>query len=387
MNKLIIILLFLVFKISSYAQIMASSYQAVNHVPNFITGGMTVRYEIGQSASYSGTTTVTDLMGNANATVYNTPSYNTTGTKYLNFASSSSNYILTGNIGSTYNESVFMWVYPTGNGVILSELGQASINNSYHNSNIEMVSGALKFSIWNSAIITSSIATPLNMWHYVGFTYNGSTLTAYVNGVIAGSINVNRSAPANLYFGIGAMEGTNMGNGGYGNFRLGAFHYYKRGLSFNEVVLNYNKSKPNFINSVIFSQSFVSGMPPGASVETAFNTFRSSLTSTYTSFSIYSNLNSGITVTDPVNVPLIANALHTGTAGSWTIGGNVWKVALNCGTPTIGGASVVFTNSTNGCSCSTGTIYTIRPHINNFNWGGIGGECSQPSQTLTLIFY
>lgn len=246
MKRIIIILLFWVFKISTYAQIMASSYHAANHVPNFITGGMTVRYEIGQSASYSGTTSVTDLMGNVNATLYNSPSYNSTGTKYLNFASGSSNYILTGNIGSTYNESVFMWIYPTGNGVILSELGQASINNSYHDSNIEMVSGTLKFSIWNSATITSSIATPLNMWHYIGFTYNGTTLTAYVNGAVAGSTTVSRTPPANLYFGIGATDATSMGNGGYGNFRLGAFHYYKRGLSFNEVGLNYNATLSKF---------------------------------------------------------------------------------------------------------------------------------------------
>lgn len=387
MKKIVFILLLLVVE-NGLSQIMTSSFQAANHVPKFITGGMTVRYEVGENSSFSGGTTVTDLMGTANATAYNSPTYVSTGTRYLNLSSSSSNYILTGNIGATYNQSVFMWVYPTGNGVLLAELGQAAINTSYHDSNIEMVSGTLRFSIWNTPTIISSVATPLNMWHYVGLTYDGTTLRAYVNGVQAGSVNSARVPPANLHYGIGAVSGTNMGNGGYGNFRFSAFHYYKRALSSTEVKLNYESTKAKFVNAVIFSQTFTSGVAPGASIENAFNTFRAALTDSYTTFKIYSNLNpTGITVTDVTLVPQIANALRTATEGSWTIGSNIWKVALNCGNPSIGGASVVFTNSVNGCSCNTGTIYTIRPHINNYNWGGIGGECSQPTQTLTFMFY
>ena len=243
MKRILIILIFWSISLISNAQAMTASYQAVNYIPTFITGGMTVRYEIGDANSYSGTTTVNDLMNNANASVVNAPTYNSAGTRYLNFNSASSNYILTGNIGASYNESAFMWIYPTGNGVILAELGQGAINTSYHDSNIEMVAGTLKFSIWNSSSITSTIATPLNYWYYVGFTYDGTTLTAYVNGQVAGSTTVTRSPPGNLYYGIGAADATNMGNGGYGNFRLNAFHYYKRALSLNEIKLNYVTSK------------------------------------------------------------------------------------------------------------------------------------------------
>lgn len=387
MKKTVLIAL-LLFIENGTSQIMTSSFQAVNHVPKFITGGMTVRYEIGENNSYSGGSSIVDLIGTANATIFNNPSYVQTGTKYLNLLSGSSNYIRTGNIGATYNQSVFLWIYPTSNGVVLAELGQATINTAYQNSNIEMVSGTLRFSIWNTPTIISSVATPLNMWHYVGLTYDGTTLRAYVNGVQAGSVNSARIPPSNLYYGIGAVSSTNMGNGGYGNFRFGAFHYYKRALSLNEVKLNYESTKANYVNAVIFSQTFTSGIAPGAAIETAFNTFRAALTGSYTSFKIFSNLNpTGITVTDATVVPQIANALRTANIGSWTIGSNIWRVDLNCGNPSIGGASVVFTNSVSGCSCQTGTIYTIRPHINNNNWGGIGGECSQPTQTLTFMFY
>lgn len=255
MKHFIIISIFFTWPDICFPQAMMASYQAVNYKPGFITGGMTVRYEISNIGSYNGTSSIIDLIGNSNGTLYNIPTFSNTGYKNLNFSSTSSQYILTSNIGSTYNESIFMWVYPTGNGVILSELGQEAINTYYHDSNIEMVGGTLKFSIWNSSFITSSIATPLNTWYYVGMTYNGTNLTAYVNGAVAGSTTVSRSAPTNLYFGIGAADGTNMGNGGYGNFKLGAFHYYKRALSANEVKLNFNSSKLNDGSSADFASS------------------------------------------------------------------------------------------------------------------------------------
>lgn len=238
-------LLFIILSISTIciglnAQPILPVYQSVNYLPTFVTGGMTVRYEISNVNSYNGGSVIYDLMGNANANLINGPIYTNTGAHNLNFSSASAQYLLTNNIGSTYNQSIFMWVYPTGNGVILSELGQAQINASYHDSNIEMVNGTLKFSIWNSTFITSNIATPLNTWCYIGMTYDGTNLNVYINGASAGSTVVTRTPPTNLYYGIAAADGTNMGNGGYGNFKLGAFHYYKRALSFNEINLNYN---------------------------------------------------------------------------------------------------------------------------------------------------
>ncbi len=145
----------------------------------------------------------------------------------------------------------------------------------------------------------------------------------------------------------------------------------------------------NYSGPGVFSQTYTNNLAPGAAIETAFNTFRASLTGSYTSFQIFSDLNpTGITVTDATYVPQIATALRNGnTAAYWTIGSNTWRVELNCGTPSIGGASVIFTNSSSGCNCGSGNIYTIRPDINNSNWGGIGAECGQPTQTLTLRFY
>lgn len=233
--------------INSFAngQAMFASYQAVNYVPTFITAGMRVRYEVTNTSSYSGTgTTITDLMGNANGALVNSPVYTNNAGTYLTMSSASSNHILTNNIGSTNLESVFMWVYPTGNGVLLSELGQATINYGYHDANMEITGTTIKYGIWPyanyNAQISSSIS--LNTWHNVGFTYDGATLTAYLDGASVGTYSVLRSPPANLYYGIGATDATNItsaSGGGYGNFRFGAFHYYTRVLSSNEVTINY----------------------------------------------------------------------------------------------------------------------------------------------------
>jgi len=101
--------------------------------------------------------------------------------------------------------SIFMWIYPQGDGVILSEVGIANSLSGWHTSIIEMVSGTLNFGLWSdtgTTVVTSSISTPLNNWYYVGMTYNGSTLTAYVNGVSAGNVTFNRLAPYNSGSGL-----------------------------------------------------------------------------------------------------------------------------------------------------------------------------------------
>lgn len=239
-----IIFFLLYFSAYANAQAMFASYQSVNYVPTFITSGMRVRYEVTNPASYSGTgPTITDLMGNANGTLFNSPTFTNNAGTYLTM-NGTNNYILTNNIGATNLESVFMWVYPTGNGVLLSELGQAAINTSYHAANIEITGTTIRYAIWPYQNYTSQVSTSisLNTWHYVGFTYDGSTITAYMDGISVGSNSVLRSPPANLYFGIGALESTNLtsaSGGGYGNFRFGAFHYYLRSLSANEININY----------------------------------------------------------------------------------------------------------------------------------------------------
>ena len=231
-------------------------------IKGFILNSLIVRYELKNTDSYSGTNTVTDLIGNSNSTLVNTPKYSVNG--YLNF-DGVNQYIYTITdlqslfIGVSPNKSevtsIFMWIYPEDNGVILSELGvQNTFVSVWHTSIIEMVSGTLKFALWTSAgieSITSNIATPFNSWYYVGMVYNGSTLFVYVNGELAGSLTFNRLAPYNsssgLYYSIAHSDTTNMGDGTYSKIKVGDFQIYNDALSGQEIINNYNATRSNYI--------------------------------------------------------------------------------------------------------------------------------------------
>ena len=146
-----------------------------------------------------------------------------------------------------------------------------------------------------------------------------------------------------------------------------------------------NNPTPIIVSSgVTFSQSFTQGAAPTSAVETAWNTFRASLTGSYTTFRFFNNLNPGVTVTDPTKVQLLANALRNGTTTTQLINGVNWLVGTGCGTPKIGGVAVEFSNN---ASCSGSSTYALRPMINNSNWGGVSGSTvNAVSQTMTLTF-
>jgi len=245
-------------------QFFTAAYQGAYVPPKFITFGMVLDYELDKTSSYSGsgTTSLVDLRGNVNATLSSSTMTYGAAPGYVSLSGASSNYILTnssltGNMINT-SISVFTWVYITGNGVIVSELGQHAINSGYHDSQIELAGGLLKFRVWNNGTITSSLTPQLNRWYYVGYTYDEatSTMIAYVNGQNVGSLTgIAKVIPSTLYYGIGSADFTSLGDGGYGNFRLGAFHVFNRALKASEALLNYNGSRERFDYGLVMDLS------------------------------------------------------------------------------------------------------------------------------------
>jgi hypothetical protein len=221
-------------------------------------------YDFTNVNSYpSSGTLVTDLVKNSNGTLVNTPTYSgfTSGSMYFDGINQ---YLMTNTAlnsffaGSSPTKSevtsIFMWVYPQGNGVILSEVGVANSILGWHTSIIEMVSGTLKFGLWSDGTgninVTSSIPTPLNNWYYIGMTYNGSTLTSYVNGVSAGNITFNRLAPYNagvgLFYLLAHQDTTNMGDGSYAKMYLSRFEVFNYALTQSQINYNYDNTKARF---------------------------------------------------------------------------------------------------------------------------------------------
>jgi len=231
-------------------------------IPPLVTTGLILNYNINNTASYSGTgTTVTDLTGSSNATLVNTPTYTSGGGSYLTF-NGTNQYLRTNTslnsklspANTSTTISIFVWVYPIDNGVIVSELGQAAINTGWHDSQIEMVSGVFKFSVWqNQPGFSSTISTSQNAWYYVGFTYNGTNLVGYVNGASAvTSGTISRATPYNnggglgLYYSVAAADSTNLGDGTYANMRFGGMQVYNTALSGTDVLQNFNSQKSRF---------------------------------------------------------------------------------------------------------------------------------------------
>jgi hypothetical protein len=230
-------------------------------VGGFTADGLILRYEISDRDSYSGTSSVIDLVSNSNSTLYNGPTYSING--YINFDGIddylSTNTSLNSKLSPVNTSTIishFTWVYPTDNGVIISEIGQTTSNTLWHDSQIEIVGGNLKFGLWTGiggvSSLNSSISTPFYNWHYVGLTYDGTTMRGYVNGQLAGTKNLIRDTPYNLgstglHYAIGASDSTSLGDGSPAKMKLGAFHVYNTSLSQQQILNNYDFTKSNYI--------------------------------------------------------------------------------------------------------------------------------------------
>jgi hypothetical protein len=191
-----------------------------------------------------------DNVGSKDATLYNGPSYVSSGGQYLQF-DGSNDYAITGNLASYFPnasevQTLQLLCYPSDPGVLVSELGVGNASSGWHESVMEITAnGTLRVGFWNGSGI-SSIGTSISMntWNMITMTYDGSTLRGYLNGILFGTVTFNREVPHaysgnGLYYCFGKDDATNMGNGTYANFRLGTFDVYNKVLSADEVMRNW----------------------------------------------------------------------------------------------------------------------------------------------------
>jgi Concanavalin A-like lectin/glucanases superfamily len=223
---------------------------------SIVTDGLVLHYDVGDPGSYPGSgNTVYDLYGNSDATLYNGPTY---GDGHLTFDGTNDALITNVSLAAKVPgdvTTIMMWAYPKDNGVLLSELGQQSLPNAggWHDTQMEMVGGTMKFGMWNGTSIStiiSSISTPLNAWYHFATVYDGTKLVAYVNGSPAGSATFSRLNPIEngngLHYSIGAENITNMGDGTYASMRLGQFLVYSTPLSAVEVERNFRADRSRY---------------------------------------------------------------------------------------------------------------------------------------------
>ena len=212
-----------------------------------VTSGLVADYDV---SSYSSGNILGDIVSSNNATVYNTPAYSSSGGKYLAF-NGSNQYAITNNLASKFSStsiSVVTWVYPTGNGVIASELNVASTSSGWHESIIEITgSNTLRVGLWSgSGIVQLNTPITLNTWNMICITYDGTTMKGYLNNISFGSVNFSRQAAflhggnGQQHFAFGLSDATNMGHGGFGSFRLGDIQFFNRAITADEIDRTFN---------------------------------------------------------------------------------------------------------------------------------------------------
>jgi len=244
----------------------------LKNVNDISTTGLITYWDLQNSSSYSGSgTIITDLNGINNGSVVGPLSYvsGSGSPNYFNFDNRSDRYLTTVTNLNPYlspantgvNISLFIWIYPLSSlGVVLSEQGSTSPDSLWYDAQIELVSGnKVRFGVWQyttptTTTLLSSTTVSLNAWQYIGFTYDGSTLTGYINGQSVGTLSKNnRQTPYNngvsgtgYYYNIGYRTSTNMGSGADGTFRIGAFHVWNDALNASTILNNYNATKTSY---------------------------------------------------------------------------------------------------------------------------------------------
>jgi hypothetical protein len=264
------------FLLSTPARILIKGYTPPTpSTPDIITSGLTNWLDISNPQSYpSSGTIINDLSTyQRNATLVNGASYSSDSGGSINL-NGSNQYIVTSNLNNagqytTNNTSFFIWVYPTAAGQIVSELGNGVPSTSWHDSQIEMhTDGTIHFSIWHNnpsypqRVVSQSKA--FNQWYLLGLTYDGTTLTAYINGEVIGTTNVSRNSPYyngfGLYYGLGSADTTNMGIYQYLNGNIGAFYSYNKSLTPSEVLQNYDATKSRYTGGGTTSNTLLNGI-------------------------------------------------------------------------------------------------------------------------------
>jgi hypothetical protein len=243
-----------------------SAEMARNQNQNSIVNkNLLLHIDAANSNCYPGSgTTLYDLSGwGNNGTMYNSPTFSSAdGGGSFNF--NGSNQYIQANINSTLldgdpNFTIEFFVKRTATLVATTAAywGMGSSGQGLAVQGWTPTDNRIHMDLWDSSRVDSQVDYPLNtyvhvVWSKTGTGISPSTVSCYVNGVLASSIsgrgqtsgpNYPTSTPGNG-IAIGRISGAY--DGYYGQMRMGVFRAYNRGLSAGEVLQNYNAQKVRF---------------------------------------------------------------------------------------------------------------------------------------------
>jgi hypothetical protein len=223
-----------------------------NYSPKIVTDGLVLCLDAANTKSYvSGSTAWNDLSrGGNNGILTNGPIFNTGSLGSIVF-DGTNDFVDCGNNSSlnlTNNFSLGVWVRPSSTqpSVDGGIIGRLTETDGYAGYLLFYVRGTRIISLYiRSGIRASTSALTLDTNYYIVGTYNGSTASIYVNGVL---VNSNPTSVLAIPTGVNFHIGKYTFSGSPRNFAGNIFNtqVYNKALSAQEVLQNYNATKTRF---------------------------------------------------------------------------------------------------------------------------------------------
>ena len=218
-----------------------------------ITANLLFYLDAGNPASYPGSgVTWYDLAGSGlTTTLYNSPTYSSGNGGYLVFDPTALQYAQTSASLSTLTKwTIEVWHYYNGTysgslPCILTEVWSGTPINFLLGTLSGATAPELQTGFYGSgfSVTPSGYTLPATGWYQIVGTFDGSTITLYVNS-ISTRTNTTSEIPSSSGLGIRLMRRWDLGNywGGY----LAIVRIYNDALDQSQVAANYNSSKSRF---------------------------------------------------------------------------------------------------------------------------------------------
>jgi Concanavalin A-like lectin/glucanases superfamily len=241
-----------------------SSFEFGHRKSGPVTNGLYLHYNPATSYSGSGTTLI-DLTGNGrNATIANSPTYTSGSGAYFTFDGGSNQYFYSPNIyngSGNKSHTIEIWCNPSAAGTnLMSDASQGSTGTGYHNAGFQFISVGPSYqyisNLWANSggvqRVVNGAGGFLNSWKQVVRTYDGTTLTPYLNGVAGTNSAYTWNPPwesvgySGQWWLIFACADGTVYPGSTGNLfagKMGIVRVYNRALSAIEVQQNFNANK------------------------------------------------------------------------------------------------------------------------------------------------
>jgi hypothetical protein len=210
----------------------------IAYSPKIVTDGLVLCLDAANPKSYPGTGTAwADLSGSGNnGTLVNGPVYSSANGGSIDFDGTDDYVSLPNSLGYTTSVSAFAWIKTDG-----------SPSGGYHivfgGQELEIsipTSGQLRTGVFTTARYVNNLGSGLvdGNWHQIGFTFSGTTKTAYIDSVSVGT----QTTAGTL---TSSFSSRTMGRfGSSTSYEMNGFisdaKIYNRALTANEIQQNFN---------------------------------------------------------------------------------------------------------------------------------------------------